>query len=173
MYPIATYTVTSAGTINNFNFTSIPSTFTHLQVRMFGRSDYSGATFPFFIASNANGGTDWWHSLIGNGSSVSSSNYSQGGMYTLDAPAATSTSNTYGAVIVDILDYANTNKNKVFRSIAGYDANGSGYARFNSYLEGLTTTITNLNISTVGTGYFTVGSTFQLYGISTSNATGA
>jgi hypothetical protein len=139
---------------------------------MSGRSSSATANFPFFIASNLNTGTCWWHSLIGNGAYVTFDNYSQGGMYTLDGPAASSTASIFGSVIVDILDYTNTSKRKTFKSIGGYDANGSGIVRLSSYAETGTGAVTTLNISTVGAGNFIAGSSFDLYGITTSPTTG-
>jgi hypothetical protein len=172
MHHIASFAAN--GSSGSVDFTSIPQTFTHLQVRMFGRSSSATTNFPFFIASNLNTGTCWWHSLIGNGTAASPSNYSQGGMYTLDGPAASSTANVFGSVIVDIPDYTNTSKRKTFKSIAGYDANGSGIVRFTSYAEGGTGAITSINISTVGAGNFVTGSRFDLYGITSNTiATGA
>lgn len=163
------------GSSGQITFSSIPSTFTHLQVRIFARSTTTGySTFPLFISSNLNGSANiWWHSLIGNGSTATSGNYQQAGAYLIDGPSATATANVYAGSVVDILDYANTNKNKTYRAISGYDGNGSGYARLTSYFEGSTNAINTIYVSDVSGANFTTGTRVDLYGITTSQVTGA
>jgi len=82
-------------------------------------------------------------------------------------PASTgATASVFGAGIIDILDYKDTNKYKTIRSIAGYEDNsqegavGIFYGAWRS-----TAAITSLTIvSTDGTG-LTQYSSFSLYGI--------
>jgi hypothetical protein len=78
------------------------------------------------------------------------------------AAAASSTSNTYGVFIIDILDYANTNKYKTVRTLGGYDANGSGVVSLRSNSWRNTSAITSVKFYTGGT---TSDSRFALYGI--------
>lgn len=172
-HPIATVSAVSGGSAN-VEFTSIPSTYTHLQIRGILRDTNSSTGFSM-IRFNANNVTDSgkyvWHDLTGNGDgnagavSVGSSigqgdTYFRMGRYPLNGQTASS----FGALIVDVLDYANTNKNKTFIGLVGSDTNGSGWISLNSaaYLE--TTAITSIKITAGGTSLAQY-SEFSLYGI--------
>lgn len=160
------------------SFTSIPQTFTHLQVRVFGRSSVAVSAHDLNMYTNTQSGSNMTqHILQGDGSSVTSgsgygipSTISQLGWL----PGASSTANVFGNVIIDILDYTNTNKNKTFRSLSGYDANGSGIAALFSGMVMNTGAINALYFFVGGGGgNFSAGTRFDLYGITTSSVTGA
>jgi hypothetical protein len=68
----------------------------------------------------------------------------------------------FGALVIDILDYTNTNKNTTIRSLGGYDANGSGYLQLESMLWNNTAAINQI---VLGTGGWAQYSSFALYGI--------
>lgn len=68
------------------------------------------------------------------------------------------------AVVVDILDYANTNKNKTIRVLAGVDNNGSGEVALNSGLWPSTSALNTIKILTTS-GNLNQYSSFALYGI--------
>ena len=154
--------IIGAGGASSVTFSSIPSTYSHLQIR-FMATAASTAT-GVLLQINSDTGTNYArHSLYGNGSSAA-------------ATAATSTSSpyiqSYGAdttttnptvAVVDILDYANTNKYKTIRVLTGTDKNGSGAIEFNSMLWLNTNAITNLAV--YGTSNFAQYSHFALYGI--------
>jgi hypothetical protein len=74
----------------------------------------------------------------------------------------------FGTVIIDILDYANTNKYKTQRSLGGNDRNGAGYIDFSSGNWRNTNAITSIDIKALyGTG-FAQYSHFALYGIASA-----
>ena len=172
MYPIASAIVGTAG--GTISFGSIPQTFTHLQFRI--TASTNGATDNITIYGfDGTGGSSnsAVHTLYGNGTSVYSA--SATGQYnpTITQLPATSTSQR-GSVIVDILDYTSTNKYKTIRSLGGYDGNGSGYIAFTSILPfgfGSSTALSSVWFYVANS--FSVGSRIDLYGIQTSNATGA
>ena len=173
MYPIASQTV-GAGGASSITFSSIPSTFTHLQVRILARSTTAGANAIYnFSAFNSDGGSNYsYHTLQGDGSSAFAGGYAtQTNMQFRDLPGATATANAFGVAIVDILDYANTSKYKTLRYLGGYDVNGSGLVGIDSGLWQSTSAINTFTINTYSN--FAQYSTFQLYGITTSNVTGA
>jgi hypothetical protein len=167
---IASATVTTPGSLV---ISSIPQTFTHLQVRFWGRSNNNGtnASVMFCLPNNDFSALYSSHALNGDGASATSANtlVSQWGGYS--TAGSTATANVYGAVIIDILDYTNTNKNRVQRSISGYDSNGNGRVSLTSQLFRSTTAITSLGIYTEGN--MAVGTRVDLYGITSSQVTGA
>jgi hypothetical protein len=75
----------------------------------------------------------------------------------------------YSASIIDILDYANTNKYKTYRALTGIDKNGSGSIQLTSGVWRNTTAITSITITpqsnTSPTNQFQQYSQFALYGI--------
>lgn len=164
----------SPGNAVNTVFNNIPQTFTHLQLRIFARTAYASTDWETFIQLNSDAGANYtYHIFYGNGSSPSSAgftgqNYARIGQI----PGANATANIFGVAIVDILDYTNTNKNTTIRSLGGYDLNGSGMTGLWSSVWLNTAAVTSIGLGTANTNFAT-GSTAQLYGITTSAATGA
>lgn len=149
-------------------FTSIPQNFTHLQLRIFGKSQTNGAMSLFF--NTVSSGTSYsYHYLQGDGATPTSAGFaSQSYMSNLIG----NTNATYwGVHIIDILDYANANKNKVVRDLNGWDGNGSGYVQLYSGQYMSLSAITQIDAYN---GYtWTAGTRIDLYGITTSQLTGA
>lgn len=180
MIPIASSTV-GAGGVSSVTFSSIPSTFTHLQLRGFvqtNRSTY-GISEYYLQFNDDNVNTNYReHGLYGDGSGVTSfSNQSLGTLFDFNGTAGTSTGGTFGNTIIDILDYANTNKNKVARAISGVDINGTiaGFGGRCGIFSGVwlnTSAVTKIVLISA-TPLFTQGTRFDLYGITNSPATGA
>jgi len=160
---ISTVTVGSGGA-SSVSFTSIPSTYQHLQVRILTRSTFTANEWPIFVQLNSSSSGYAYHDLQGNGSSVSvSAASSQSLMQLGDTSAASGTASSFGVFILDILDYANTNKNKTGRTLYGYDLNGSGKVGLRSGLWANTSAVTSLSFGTGGD--FAQYSSFALYGI--------
>jgi hypothetical protein len=173
MYPIASVIVGSSGA-SNIVFGSgntLPQNFTHLQLRAFVLSTNSGN--PIWGRFNGDSGSNYnAHYLYANGSTVSSGQGSAAPTYFSAGYTATSSTTIPNVIILDILDYSNTNKNKTTRSIEGGDANGSGFVEFESGLWLSTAAITSITLYATNNN-FAQNTRFDLYGISTSNATGA
>jgi hypothetical protein len=175
MYPIASYTVTS--TAAETAFTSIPQNFTHLQLRMYGRSPSSttstaaGFTTSYdapYIRFNGDATAANYadHMISGDGTTVAYNN-SVGGTTAIRIgvmPGAATTANYFGFTVIDIFDYTNTNKAKTVRAISGADANTSGYAVFRSGLWLSTAAINQIYLGGY-TGGYAIGSRFDLYGV--------
>ena len=139
---IATVSVGSGGT-SSADFTSIPSTYTHLQIRY---TTYASNGSYLSIQFNGDTGTNYrWHQTNGDGASV---NNGDGGADTRIAlPRGSSTANTFGVGIIDILNYANTNMNKTTRAIGGRDVNGAGgYVDYTSGVWLSTSAITSIKL---------------------------
>jgi hypothetical protein len=67
-------------------------------------------------------------------------------------------------VILDILDYADTNKFKTTRSLTGFDRNGAGSVSFNSGNWRSGSAITSIRLF-AGNNAFAQYSSLALYGI--------
>jgi hypothetical protein len=165
---IATVTVGSGG-VSNIDFTSIPSTYQHLQVRGIGRVS-GGTTGGSFVIVRFNGVSTGnvyaYHLIGGDGSTVSvygggNTNEMVSERYPLNGDGSSS---VFGTSIIDILDYKNTNKFKTLRSIGGFDTNSSGAIYMDSGLWRDTNAITSINL-TMYLGNFVQYSKFGLFGI--------
>jgi hypothetical protein len=73
--------------------------------------------------------------------------------------------NMYGPVICDILDYSSTSKNKTLRALSGWDNNGSGLIVINSAFNGSTAAINSISMNSDSGTDFMQYSSFALYGI--------
>jgi len=170
--------VNGTGSATSVTFSSIPQTFTHLQIRGFIRTAYASA-FDTIYAYNYNNNTgstgSAYHLLYGDGSSVAAGSGTGSFSTPLGyCPGNSATANVYGVMVFDILDYTNTNKNKTTRTLFGYDNNGSGQVGLTSGLPlTLPGTAAVTSLSLVFNGNITTASRFDLYGITSSEATGA
>jgi hypothetical protein len=157
-------TVVLAADAANVTFSNIPQTYTHLQVRLTARGTFASAGLSVLLGLSGNTELSGFrHHIYGNGSSASG--YGATGAYGIigGTPGSTVTSTVWGASIIDVLDYTNTNKTKTLRAISGWDANGSGEVVFASSYTPLTTAITSIKLVTDGN--WASGSQITLYGI--------
>jgi hypothetical protein len=159
---------TGTGSSGTITFSSIPSTYQHLQIR--GIADSSGAGTQQDLLIRINGVTSSSysdHSLKGNGSSVSATgNASQTYAYNFDVVTGNSvTANTLGVFILDLHDYASTSKTKTLRLLGGFDNNGSGYIVLNSNLFNSTSAISSISLIAGGGGFWETNTQIALYGI--------
>jgi hypothetical protein len=164
---IATVTVGSGGTASA-EFTSIPSTYTHLQIRGIVR-DTSTGTSARSGSIQLNGSSTGYalHQLQGNGSGLSIDTApSLTETYPFWVVTGNSTASVFSTVVIDILDYTNTNKYKTLRVFGGYDLNGSGHVRFGSVLWQNTNAISSIKLAIYAAeGNLAQYSQFALYGI--------
>jgi len=169
MVALQTVTATTSSTLSLVQFTSIPSNYTHLQIRIYGRSQRAAATDTVYIRFNSDTAANYsWHQMSGTGTGGASSTGASPDyqMFAGTIPGASSTTGFFGSSIVDILDYTNTNKNKTLKSIGGYDANGSGLNEERSGAWYSTSSITSITLANYAAGdYFTQGTVFTLYGV--------
>lgn len=174
MFPIATTGVLS-GSTTGANFSNIPQTFTHLQFRCFWRGTNVSVADGFIVRFNNDSLNHAYHYLQGDGSSATSSGSTATNAFRFtQAPGSSATSGVFGCAIIDILDYTNTNKYKTMRALAGFDNNGSGQVALDSgvYIAN-TNAITQIDLYPNLSNNFAQYSRIDLYGIQTSNATGA
>ena len=161
---IATVTVGSGGSAT-ITFSSIPSTYKHLQIRGISRS--VGANINITAQLNGDTGTNYsLHNFIGDGAAASVNGAgSFGSLFLGYTPSTASTASCFSGTVIDVLDYTNTNKNTTLRSLTGSDLNGSGSIRFMSGAWFNTSAVTSVVLSISGADSFAQYSSFALYGI--------
>ena len=170
-------TVTPSGSSGTVTFSSIPQTYTHLQLRIIARGTGTGGYYtsvPVTFNADTTAGNYYNHYLLGNGAAASSgaaSGYATNNL--IPVPNAANTASAYAAGIIDILDYTSTNKYKTVRSLTGADLNSSagfpysGSIFLSSMLWSSTSAITSITFTADSTYSvnFATGSSFALYGV--------
>lgn len=162
---ISSYTAT--GSVASFSFSSIPNTYTDLQIVLSVRS---GASFTRRVPTlTINGSTSGDYEdlyLLGNGSSASSAKdvFPQTNILIWDAPAANATANTFSNISVYIPNYASTTTYKSIISDGTSETNATeAYIGLVAALYAQNTAISSLTFSIQGN--FVTNSTAYLYGI--------
>lgn len=162
-------TLSGTGSSGTISFTSIPSTYKHLQIRAIARESSGGGSNDTFLGLSFNGdsGNNYaTHYLAGDGSSASASG---AGTYPRIFPGTaaqnSAPANTMAVFVFDLLDYANTNKYKTTRALTGFDKNGSGGIALTSGLWLSTSAVNRIDIYSKDGQSFTTSTTMALYGI--------
>ncbi len=162
-----------AGGSSFVEFTSIPATYTHLQIR--GIAKYTGTSddrTPLRVEFNGDTGNNYARHLLGGNGTGSAGAFVDGVANTTARAGArlisshSSYTNVFTTYIIDILDYKNTNKNTTVRTLGGFD---SGYNQFQeivlgSFLWRNTAAITTIKLLP-GSDNLSQHSQFALYGI--------
>jgi hypothetical protein len=153
-------------------FDDIPSTYEHLQLRISMRDVTADAFESIYLQLGDSG-----HSPVDTGANYAShymyayttSPYSGGrsgynDIWLGKVAAATSASATYGCLVIDILDYANANKNT---TVVGLDSSSTGdYVRFGSGLWVDASVVNAVLIK--GGGNLVRGTEMTLYGLNSA-----
>jgi hypothetical protein len=164
-------TVTLGSSQSTISFSSIPSTYKHLQIRFIARcsrSDYTAAAV--YARFNSDSGSNYsGHYLGGNGSNA----FAYGGANYNFAPAGLAagtnvSANIFSGGVIDLLDYQNTNKYKTVRSVAGFNYNTTGSGDEINLQSGSwrnTAAVTSIDFTLETSANFLANSQFALYGI--------
>ena len=155
-------TATGTGSSGTITFSSIPSTYQHLQIRYISRGTTDNV---MYLRINGDTGTNYSnHALYGAGASAATLSDVSNTRIAQFRQSDSATTTQMGVGIIDIHDYASTTKNKTVRALTGYDANGSGIVMLTSGQRMNTAAITSLTFNVDG-GFFSSNSVFALYGI--------
>lgn len=164
---------TGTGSSPTITFSSIPSTYKHLQIRGIYRDTRTVNTVdvPICLRFNSDSGANYIsHQLTGNGSAASAASSGTGddkiNIYNAGVTDGT-TAGIVGASIIDIIDYASTTKNKTVRGFAGGDGNTASTDFKISLSSGLwlsTSAVTSITVFGTAANFTTL-TTFALYGI--------
>jgi hypothetical protein len=159
-----------SGGSSAIDFTSIPSTYKHLQIRAISKTNRSDNNDAMVIQVG-NGSVDTAanynnHNLYGDGSGANAgANDTPGSGLLIWLIAGNNSSNAWAGTITDLLDYANTDKYKTARTLLGYDNNGNGIVGLSSGAWRSTSAINTIKIIPKYGTSFNQYSSFALYGI--------
>jgi hypothetical protein len=158
-------------TAASVTFSSIPSTYKHLQIRMNVADGDLGSTKGLFVKFNGDTGTNYrFKRLYGTGSAVATSDSGPGFTYIHFLQAMMGdVDGAFAPQIVDILDYASTAKYKTAKLLGGFNgSSGNNRITLQSALWTSTAALSTILIepqNTDGTPIFKAASRFSLYGI--------
>ena len=163
-YELISTTVLSTATAS-VSFSSIPSTYKHLQIRVAARADNSAEYGALYLRCNGVSTASYsYHELYGTGSGVTSTGNSASTDYPIGWNAgANAPTGTFSSSVVDILDYASTTKNKTMRTLNGMRSSSWYRVYLTSGLFINTSALSSISIT--GNGNFVTGSRFSLYGV--------
>ena len=159
---------TAAGSGSSVTLSSIPSTYSHLQIR--GVNYFTGSDYRWLgIRMNGDTGNNYSaHWMLGD----SNSNVYANGTASYDNVRYWNSlvpSSDYGiAFIIDILDYASTSKYKTVKIFAGQNdnnADNAGLVYLGSGLWQSTAAISSLTFLNSTGSFSPTGTTWGLYGI--------
>ena len=156
---------TGTGSSGTITFSSIPSTYTSLQIRYFATSSVTGSSLR--LRFNGDTGTNYaFHSVAGLGTGTITTGALASFSAILLGDWSNGTVNTYGNVgITDIHDYTSTTRNKTIREFGGLEQNNNASGVFlNSGLWINTSSINSITFY-LASGNFNTTTQVSLYGI--------
>lgn len=165
---IATTLVTSAQSSVTFNSSAAWASYKHLQIRVTARSTNGGAgNDGLWLQLNADTGSNYsWHRLEGNGSNaVSGAGTTTTWMLQGLAARASQAAGVFSAAIIDLLDFANTSKNKTVRSLNGSVTSTNPSVALGSGVWLNTAAVTSATLKVDAGQNIDAGSRFSLYGL--------
>lgn len=162
-------TVTLSATTASVTFAGIPTGYRHLQIRMIARTARSvvGTNLTYRFNNDTTNSNYAWHYLTGDGASAAAGAQapSAGAPYILKCSSANASASVFGVGVWDILDYANTSKNKTSKALSGYDNNGSGEIVLFSSAWFSTAVVNTITITDVLGDNLVANTQFALYGV--------
>jgi len=155
-------------------FTSIPATYEHLQLRMSVMGDRTASdNWYFYLRLNGDTGTNYsGHRMYGAASSASDGGSTgQDATWTPNLPTLGGNAASYGGNVIDFLDYANTNKNTTFSWLSGVGTGTSSVGLFSGLWDS-TAAVNAIWLAPDNAGtddsIWQRGSEFTLYGLNSS-----
>jgi hypothetical protein len=156
---------------SSITLSSIPATYTSLQLRIVGRSA-NGAQFDeISLRFNSDSGANYGNKYIKLDTSNAPSQASDTGqtaMRILGVTGNTATANNFSALKMDIIGYKNTNMKTQVRGFGGATDFVSSWQSNASLFAGLwnaTTTVTSLTVATWSGANLATGTRVSLYGV--------
>jgi hypothetical protein len=159
---------------SSISFSSIPQTYTHLQLRVTTRNDRSdnGAQSTTLSFNGDTTYTNYRSHILyyaASGANPAAEANQLSGYYAAIGytPAANMTASVFGIQVIDILDYSNTSKNTTVRTLFGLDSNSAtaGYIGLASSLWVNTAAVSSISMTTLPAANFVANTSVALYGI--------
>lgn len=168
-----TYTLISSNTLSasaaSVTFSSIPSTYTDLVLKISARSDNADTNDAFYLKFNGSSSAVYSNTtLIGNGATASSSRLSSNTSlrFVTSVDGSTATANTFGNAEIYIPSYLASQNKPISNFAVQENNNATAYINNTAGLFSDTTAISSISVTplfaTVG---WVSGSSFYLYGI--------
>ena len=165
---LETQILTSSAASVTFTGLGSYTDYKHLQIRSVQRSTNAIDNISnVYLRFNSDTGSNYaLHWLEGDGSSVSSAAFtSQIRIQIRRAlPRDGATANSFGASVIDILDFADSNKYTTIRALGGVNTASNSNIALGSGLWMNTNAITSLELASSSSD-FAIGSRFSLYGV--------
>ena len=167
-----TYKLISSNTLSSstrtVTFSSIPSTYSDLVLRISGRLDGNSNGFDITFNGNTTAGVYRNIYLVSSGSSFEVSNSGNTNINLTGVNSSTTTSNTFGNMEIYIPNYQVAAR-KPFSSLGATENNATAAKlEINAGLFLSTAAITSITLDSTASYNFVSGSSFYLYGISNS-----
>jgi hypothetical protein len=164
---IASVTVGSGGA-SSIDFTSIPSTYTDLCLKLSARSDRASTGDTLFLKFNSTSSTYTYQRIYAFGSTVGASNSTSAGLIAGVVTANSNTSNTFSNIETYIPNYLSGNQKSIsLDGVAESNTTSDNWLNFVAGLWSGTSAITSIGL-TCDVGSFMQYSTATLYGIKSS-----
>jgi hypothetical protein len=173
---LATVTVPSGG-VASVTFAGIPTGYKHLQIRGIAQTNRTGYVVDLTtVRFNSDTGANYSsHNLFGGYNTTpnvtANANVSSSLMQFNGLNSGVGT-NVFTGIIMDILDYADTNKYKTVRNLQGFDVNGTvgtgslgGTIALSSGSWRSTVAVNSITISMIDGTLFNQYSQFALFGV--------
>lgn len=151
-------------------FSSIPSTYSALQLRIVARSAQAAAYDQLVIRVNGDSAANYSHKNINFSTTAATSNAtnSTDGVRLIGIHANSSPADAFGAMIVDFMGNNTTNRKTSLRAFGGafiFSSNFDGNASVTAGLWNNTAVVTSLTVSTNSASNLMAGTRISLYGI--------
>jgi hypothetical protein len=155
-------TATGSG-VSSFTFSSIPSTYQHLQIRLYIPNCSTAPGNVWYYPNGDSTANKTLHELNGTGAAAVAAAVTG---LPWNRICYQGFANSYPLVsVTDILDYSNANKYKTTRALWGNDLNSTNsYVALTSGYSPITAAFTSLTIGR-DSGNFPTGTSVALYGI--------
>lgn len=165
-YTLIASSTVGAGGASSITFSSIPSTYTDLILKLSLRSNASRTNDDLLVSFNGSTSSRAWNFVEGNGSSVSAASGTDGRFSTFNG--ATTTSNTFGNAELYMANYSGSNYKSVSIDTVMETNATATYAEFEVAMWSNSAAISSITM-TLGFGTaFVQYSSAYLYGISKS-----
>lgn len=163
---IKTYTLASAAA--SFDFTSIPSTYTDLCLKLSLRTDRTSITSDLILQFNGDTSAAYsFRRIYGTGASAGSDNLGAGASNGLSgfADGASATASTFGNTEIYIPNYAGSNQKSWSTDGVNENNSSTAYAGLYASLYTGTSAINRVTIKDYNSSNFVTYSSASLYGI--------